>query len=239
MSVSITHYLRQLRIDYLQTQTARAVWEPWAAAGESVVNRFVFTVRQARLQQCNDDMLDRHARNRNDRRAPLETHAALRRYLLDEQWDAKREAGTEQGLIRQLKRIPPITTVEVVPEIRLRKLGYTGAFGGYNFFFVVIRPPHPWLGLLPVWDGGGEWGGGEVWGGGINPDQLDTLRQIIRAWKPAGHSCRFIVFDEGDFSYDGTGLHGGYSLVHCWEAWEDGEGTAVRTPFYNDSYLVP
>lgn len=240
MSVTIRDYLRRLRIDYLQTPTARAFWEPLAAAADRVVQRFVFVARQGTVMQCNDDMLDLHARNKNDKRAPRESHAALRSYLSGPVWDAKKAAGTKEGLIRQLRRIPSITTVEVVREIDLRKAGIVGAFGGYNFFFVVIWPPHPWYGGAPRWGDGGEWDDGRVWGGSlITAEELQELRRIIRAGKPDGHSCRFIVFADTTFSYDGTGLHGKYKLYHCWEGWEDGNGSAARTPYYNNSYLVP
>lgn len=240
MSVTIRDYLRRLRIDYLQTPTARAFWEPLAAAADRVVQRFVFVARQGTVMQCADDMLDRHARNRNDKRAPRESSAALRAYLSGPVWDAKKGAGTKEGLIRQLRRIPTVTTVEVVREIDLRKAGIVGAFGGYNFFFIVIRPPHPWYGSAPRWGDGGEWDDGRVWGGNlITADELQDLRRLIRAWKPDGHSCRFIIFADTTFTYDGTGLHGKYKLYHCWESWEDDEGSSARTPFYNNSYLTP
>lgn len=187
----------------------------------------------ALITECEDDALEAHASNTNDRRVSRETLPQLRSYLR-KRWDRKKEAGTEDALHFQLNRLGYPAHV-LVCERELREAGITGAFGGnVGYAFLVIRPP--FLSTPTIsWDGTASWSGGGLWGGGgLSPDQVGEIKDMLRRWKPAGTSFRFIVVDtDGLTNWDISGLHGNYSVIPL----NDMRGAFV--PYYNHSYLTP
>lgn len=179
-----------------------------------------------------------HARNANDRGYARESVAALKTYLL-RRLAEKRKAGTADGLRAQFARFG-CPTVEIVTELDLRTAGVVGGFGGnIGFFFVLIRLPHPWS-QAPIWDGGGAWGGDDIWGGTATDNDQAEWRDLLRRWKPAGTSCRFVIVDEdGSTTWGPAGFSGNYQTYPINEAWEALPPYGIVTPYYNTDYLNP
>ena len=190
------------------------------------------------LRECADADLDAHLRNTNDRRLCGESDATVRAYL-DERWTAYKEAGTPEGLLRQLARLG-LVRVRIVRELDLRHGGIVGGFGGATgYYFLVIDPPTAFSGQLPpAWDDGSSWDGGGVWGG-LPAGYIDCVRYAIRRWEPSGHSCRYILAgSDNTFSWDPvTFTYAGaadiYPICKAWE-WVGG-----LHPYYSFDYLTP
>jgi hypothetical protein len=190
------------------------------------------------ILECPDADLDGHLRNTGDRRMCGEGDAAVRAYLAD-RWTAYKQAGTTEGLLRQLAR-SGLQNVIIVRELDLRHGGIAGAFGGnIGYFFLVVPPPSPFSGQFPpTWDGGGSWDGGGVWNG-LPQGFIDCLRSAIRRWKPSGHSCRYIVagtdntFSWNPVTFTAAGSFEVYPVSEAWE-WVGG-----LHPFYSYDYATP
>lgn len=237
MSARITNRMRGIITSYLRAAHGWSLFGAILAQIDSVNQAIADAVRESLIAVCDDDALDAHARNSNDRRSSIESAAQLRAYLL-KRWDRKREAGTEDGLRFQLARIG-YPVVDLVCERDLREAGIVGAFGGkVGYGFVVLRLPNRWTDAS-IWNGGGTWGGGGVWGARITLEALAELVYILQKWKPDGTSFRFIIIDnDGTTTWDGTGFHGNYLSIPVNEPWEYLTGTAFL-PDYNVDFLNP
>ncbi len=100
-------------------------------------------------------------------------------------------------------------------------------------FWVVIYPVD---GTTP-WAVSGDWGDAALWGAGVwgnddttigttaTPDQVASVRSIIRDWKPAGTTCEWVIiaFDDATFTPAGATDPSG-----DWGNWSDGAGAPVR-----------
>ena len=180
------------------------------------------------------------ARNVNDRSYARETVAALRTYLL-QQRKAKRRAGTEDGLHEQFARLG-CPAIEIVKELDLRLAGVAGGFGGnIGFFFIIVRQPHPFVALSGTWNGGGSWDdGSSTWGTTLNGSDQAEISDLLRRWKPAGTSCRFVLFDaDGSTAWGPGGLTGDYQTLPFNEAWEFLPPSGIVIPYYNTDFLTP
>lgn len=222
----------------LRGAQASRLWRGWLAAFEKRLAEADRAAAAGMLLECPDEYLDGHLRNTGDWRAPGESHTAVRAYLAD-RFDAYKEAGTYDALVRQLGR-HGIARFELVRELDLRHAAIAGAFGGeIGYYFLVIYPPHPLSDENgSLWDGGGTWDDGEVWNG-TPSDFVEALRISLRRWEAGGESCRFIVAGEnGSFQYDPmtftwTGDHTVYPVGKAWE-WVGG-----LSPYYSFDYMVP
>lgn len=220
----------------------------WSLSGlmDRVLSDASDAVREGMLLECSDAALDYHARNSNDRRVTAETNATLRSYL-SQRWLRKKEAGTEDGLRKQLARLGyPNCELWSYQRLKLAGVPANVAFGGpaqLGFWFVIIRPPHP-FNDGPVWDGGADWDDGSYWGGsaaGGLGQRLSELEFTLHAWRASGRSPRFAVIDlDGTTQvqltppYDFTG---NYEIYPFFEAGERIGGTV--TPFYSASFVNP
>ena len=217
------------------------VWRGLLAGVDQRASDLDRVAARGMLLECDDgDDLDWHLRQTGDRRQCGETDAEARAYLA-QRWTAHKEAGTPEGLLRQLRRLH-LDNVLIVRELDLRHAGIAGAFGGNRgFYFLVILQPSPFTDPAngaPLWAGGGTWAGGGVWGG-LPPGFIDCLRAGIRRWEPAGHSCRYVlvaqdysfVWDPVTFTFTGNGVT--YPIGKRWE-WQFG-----FQPYYSSSYATP
>mgnify|MGYP001158829584 FL=1 len=180
------------------------------------------------------------ARNANDRGFAREQTKDLAAYLLRILTE-KRKAGTEDGLRAQFARMG-MPAIEIVKELDLRNAGVVNGFGGNEgFFFIIVRAPFPFASLAGSWDGGGTWDDdAATWGTAITPSDQADIGDVLRRWKPAGTSCRFILFDEdGTTGWGPAGLSGNYQELPYNEAWEYLPPSGVVTPYYNVDFLTP
>lgn len=222
----------------------------WSLSGlmDRVLSDASDAVREGMLLECSDAALDYHARNSNDRRVTAETNATLRSYL-SQRWLRKKEAGTEDGLRKQLARLGyPNCELWSYQRLKLAGVPANVAFGGpaqLGFGFAIIRQPHPFTSGI-VWDGGAAWDDGSRWdislSSGADPtSRLAELEFTLRAWKPSGRSFRFVVFDlDGSAQVQTTAPYdftGNYALVSLFETGERLRGSPVE--FYSASFVNP
>mgnify|MGYP001581068077 CR=1 FL=1 len=109
----------------------------------------------------------------------------------------------------------------------------TPASPDWSRFWVIIYPVD---GTTP-WAVSGDWGDATLWGAGVwgnddttigttaTPDQVNSVRAIVRDWKPAGTTCEWIIvaFDDATFTPAGATDPSG-----DWGNWSDGAGAPVR-----------
>lgn len=214
------------------------VWRGLLAGLDQRLEQLERVAARGMLLECDAADLDGHLRNTGDRRQPGEGSAAVRAYLAD-RWTAYKEAGTPEGLRRQLLRagIPRVT---IVRELDLRRAAIPGAFGGnIGFYFLVIDPPSVFSGSPPPeWDGGTEWNGGGVWNG-LPAGYIDAIRFQIRRWEASGESCRYIVVGtDNTFAWDPVSFtaSGAYEIYPIGKAWEWVGGLH---PYYSYDYATP
>ena len=120
--------------------------------------------------------------------------------------------------------------------------GVVNGFGGnIGFWFLILRQPHPFPLFLTTWDGGGEYDDEiSYWGSAIGATEIADIADILRRWKPAGTSCRFVLIDEdGTTAWGPGGLTGNYQTIPINEAWEYLPPSGVVTPYYNTDFLTP
>jgi len=83
----------------------------------------------------------------------------------------------------------------------------------WSQFWVVIYPPPALWTAGPVWGAAALWGGawgtaGYTWGSTATPDQVASVRSIVREWKPAGTLCVNIIIAFDAASFDPSGAPG-------------------------------
>ncbi len=237
MSARIANRMRGLVTSYLRGDHGWSIYGSILAQVDSVCQAMADGVRESMIWTCDDSTLEAHARNSNDRRASIETSPQLRAYLKT-RWTRKKEAGTEDGLRFQLKRIG-YPVVDLVCERDLREAGIAGAFGGkVGYSFVVLRLPNRWTDTS-IWGGAVDWDGGGIWGTSMTTEAIGELVYTLQKWKPDGTSFRFFVIDnDGTTTWDGTGFHGNYQTMPINEPWEYLTGSSL-IPDYNTDYINP
>lgn len=237
----ITDYLfGQLpRPTFLGGKRIKAVLRSISEVGDTFAQNVLQSRAESTAQTASRDGLLALARNMNDRGFDSESTADLLAYVLAI-IEQHRKKGTEDGIKAQFARIG-CQSIEIVTELMLRDAGAVNPFGGnIGFFFILVKQPYPLPFTYAAWDGGGSWDDGvSRWGWADNTDLLNNIRSILRSWKPAGTSCRFIVFDEdGTAGWNAAGLTGNYALIAFNEPWEIATSGLVSY-YYNSSFLVP
>ena len=81
----------------------------------------------------------------------------------------------------------------------------------WSRFWVVIYPSASLWTVGPTWGAAALWGGawgtaGYTWGSTATPDDVQSIRSIVREWKPAGTRCVNIIlaFDAASFAPTGA-----------------------------------
>lgn len=238
MSARITNRLRAIITSYLRAQPGWSLLGTILAQMDTIAQDMADAVRESLIAVCDEDALDLHGRNSNDRRSSRETAEQFRAYLLT-RWDRKQEAGTEDGLRYQLRRIG-YPNVDLVCERDLREAGISGAFGGkVGYSFVVLHQPHPFS-QGNLWDDDRLWDDGTLWGANaISEAQVGELIFTLQKWKPDGTSFRFAIIDnDGTTTWDASGFHGNYDTIPINEPWEYLTGSPL-IPDYNTDFVNP
>ncbi len=102
----------------------------------------------------------------------------------------------------------------------------------WSQFWLIIYPttdatPLPWA-QAPTWgEAGAVYSRERTWGTTATPAEVDTVRRIVREWKPAGTRCVRIIVAFDDASFDPTAAAGSPGLpAGTWGRWSNGEDPA-------------
>lgn len=155
------------------------------------------------------------------------TTQQVRSYISDP-WTIWDNAGSKGRMVEEIQRLGyPSVGITTYRDLVDSGLPPATTFGGISsFFFVTVGKPNPWD-LPGTWGGGARWGSAPyTWGSTARVQEIDEIRRVIRKWKPAASSCRFIlaVLRVNIF---GTPTH--------WISWPTREPWEVRA-FYNSTY---
>jgi hypothetical protein len=104
----------------------------------------------------------------------------------------------------------------------------------WSRFFVVLYPPTTLWTEGPVWGDADLWGGawgtsGYTWGSTATPEQVRSIRGIIRDWKPAGTRCVNIIVAFDAASFDPATAPGAPMPDGGWAFHGDGASTRGRS----------
>jgi hypothetical protein len=206
------------------------------AATQAVLARFP--------DRCPEDALPYHGRDRGIARGPLEPADSYRGRLLF--WiEAWRGAGIGSTLLDQIAGYiqPRTCRMRIITQAGLvytREANGTftvsRAAGSWNWdgqtslwsrFVVVIYPGSDLWQQGPTWGGGGQWATpGRTWGTTATPEDVASVRLLVKDWKPAQSLCESIIiaFDAASFDAAMTSWpDGNWALASKWDA-----GTQMR-----------
>lgn len=195
--------------------------------GDALRDDAAFGVRETMIEECTTDAYPAHLRNSSLPVIEGESPAAQLQALRD-RWLRHRGGGGYETMIWALNRLG-YSSVQVWSTLDLKIAGAMNPFANLNnFFFVLIGQPNMWTGG-EEWAGGPEYNDGTLWGlGGGTREDLEGIFSTIRKFKPATHSCRFVIIDVGPQSRT-------ISMHERWELQPNG----AYLDYYNRSYLVP
>lgn len=160
------------------------------ATHRSVLARWIYS------PELPDDAVSRIGDERSMPRYPIESSADhLAR--LKEAWNAWAEAGTDKGMIKRFAELGLTVTIQ-----ENHTWDWDGDSDYWSRFWVVIAT-HPWSGP-PTWDSPGIWDDGGVWDVSASQQEVETLRSIVRRWKPARMICDSIIVVHTPGSWSGT-----------------------------------
>lgn len=165
-------------------------------------------VRSRMLDHSADDALQYAAQDSNLERYPSDTDTTLRARL-KRRWRSWRWAGTEAGLVEQLNEFG-LVDVHIYDAS-----DWDPGDPDWSRFWVVIDPPHPYS--WPKWNQI-TW---NQFNWGLVPTHEDSLRRLVRKWKPAHVRCVLIIIVSEDAPV--------WNHNMTWNAftWNDGDGVAA------------
>lgn len=128
-------------------------------------------------------------------RYAIDTDATFQARLKNS-WERWKQGGSLQGMLDELTAFG--VTAELVFD---NEWNWDGNDWWSRFWVVITR--HPWTGPRSLGDGS-ELDGTWTLGSSATPEEVDTVRKIVRRWKPAHMKCSHIivVFDEAGFDSD-------------------------------------
>jgi hypothetical protein len=105
-------------------------------------------------------------------------------------------------------------------------------------FWVIIYPLDS-----GIWEKGGHWGDGSRWGDGrewgttATREQSESIRAIVKEWKPQGTRCPYIIIAFDPASFDPTHSPGDPLPDGSWGRWgKDVAGVRVRSRLSSARY---
>lgn len=124
-------------------------------------------------------------------RYAIDTDATYRARLRNA-WERWKQGGSEIGLKAEL------AAYGLTAEVKLNnEWDWDGNAANWSRFWVVLHD-HPWLPPAELGEPGPVLDGTTTLGSTATPEEVDTVRKIVRRWKPAHMVCSHIilVFDE-------------------------------------------
>jgi hypothetical protein len=96
-----------------------------------------------------------------------------------------------------------------------------------RFWLILFPPSSLWVQSPPEWGDTGQaglWGGawgsaGYTWGSTATQDQVGTIRQIVRTWKPAHTKCEWIILAFEGATFEPTETPGSPMPDGTWGPW--------------------
>lgn len=212
------------RLSPARLRTARAARMVYSFIGiplDAIAEAASQAVRARFPDQCPEDALPYHGRDRGIVRGPREPAASYRARLL--LWLAAwRGAGVGRAMLDQIAGYltPNACRIRVWTQVGVV---YTREADGS---FSITRPATPWNWDADVslwsrfwviiyslngapWSRDGTWGDGDVWGSDgttwgstASSDEVQSIRSIIGEWKPGPSVCEHVVvsFDDAAFA---------------------------------------
>lgn len=233
----------------LTDQAQRFVYAVLGLPIDGIAQAAKDAAHQGLVTDCTDDALPSHGRDRLLVRGPDEPRSSYVARLLG--WlEAWRSAGAGASMLDQIAayltphavRMRIITnnglwyTRETDGTLTIEQ--HTGAFdwdgstAAWARFWLVIYPPSTLWQPGPTWGDSTLWGGawgspGYTWGSTATPNQVQTIRALVKQWKPGFAKCMNIIiaFDPASFSPTSGDLPAGQ-----YGPWADDDGTGTWVP---------
>lgn len=113
--------------------------------------------------------------------------------------------------------------------------GLTGVDHLYRFWVIIYPGSSGLWSTEGTWGPGStQWGDGGTWGTTATPEQVHGVREIVRAWRPEGTSCPWIIIAFDDASFDPTSSIGDPGFPDgTWGEWSAYDAFGVRRPTRN------
>lgn len=237
MSVSWRNLASWLPWHFWDHGAGRPLWQGIAETIDAGANRFREAVRTRFPSVAPEDALGEiaHSVNLDPPAARMGTDG-LRDYIADP-WDKWAHAGTRGRILEELALLG-LSNCLIITWRDLADAGEPLAFGGdQSCWFLRVKKPHPWTPArrwdapTSIWDAQDHY-----WdfGPGHDPALLRAIERIIKKWKPASSSCRYIEIWLTAAVFPPQPIE--IARVPIWEEWEkDANGQAVS--YYNGGYL--
>lgn len=249
-------YITGITPSWLSKPAARGFLSSFGQVGDSLQSDAVDAANYGLIEECATDGLNPHLRNSN---LPVIAgeDPALTRSILRRRWEIWEQSGSVAAIVDGLDRLG-IKNAQVVSQLDLFLAGNVGAFGGVQGLFAVLLPfPNPFADPFLWRDGGIRWRADQrLWGLGGGPESAQLLGdaiRVIRKFKPAPTSCRFLAIGlDNSFQWLvprwgvdkwaqfnwGAQLLGRYRVVPVWEPWEINPLSGATRDYYNHSWDV-
>jgi hypothetical protein len=123
---------------------------------------------------------------------------------LETPWDIHPEGGTETLILEELASIGLTASFKYNQD-----WNWDNRPNYWSRFWVVITA-HPWS--TWQWGDGHTWGGGQSWGLDAESGYFDSLRAIVRKWKPPHYVCPniIVVLDPVQWAADVAAMSGNW-----------------------------
>jgi len=173
------------------------------------------TARFFKSKTFPDDAYPLLGAERSMPRFPAESLAAYRARVLDA-WNAWQQAGTAIGIIDQLGKLGFTATI-----YQNHEWDWDSDPANWSRIWVVITA-HPWTNDGD-WGDPGIWGDGGTWGSNASREEVRSVQNLVRQWKPAHVVVEhvIVVLDGGSWSPTPTG---------DWDRWENRSAAAIYWP---------
>ena len=220
-------YLESMLPPWLSKTRGRGFFRALGEMGEQLRGEIALAIKQWMIEECDPTTYVHHMVNSGLPRVKNETDNQVLTILRD-RWYRWRGGGGSETMLWAIRRLG-YSSVEIYAQIDLLIAGLAGAFGtNKNFFYVRINQPNQWTNG-ELWDGGKLWNDNTLWGlGGGTREDLDILFAMIRKFKGATMSCRYVEI------VTQTGM---VRVIPMHEEWENENGTYRW--YYNRTYAAP
>lgn len=167
-----------------------------------------------------DDILPKIARERRLPRYPAET-AAQHRARLHAAWTTWQQAGSDQNLVTQFA-FAGWPGALIFDNVDIYQWEDPHDTENISRFWVILPPGSHSFTSDGNWDDPGDWNDGGLWNSNATTEQIQTMRSIVRKFKPVDWKCEAIIavnswneptLSQGDNFADGSWAKGTDTVV--------------------------